>query len=205
MTPPSEPRLAPLPFAEWDDDARSVLLPHLRRPEVYLSGAADAPPMPVVLELLARNLALSDAWLPFTDMLAGADATLAPEHRELVILRVAWRAHSGYEWTQHVRSGRGAGLTEAQIDAIGHGAAAEGWTPLERALLRAVDEMIDRFAVGEETWATLAASFDGAQMLELLFLIGGYVCLAYVLNSVGLQPDLPTGADPGGPMREPEA
>ena len=76
MTPPSEPRLAPLPFAEWDDDARSVLLPHLRRPEVYLSGAADAPPMPVVLELLAGNLALSGAWLPFTDMLAGGDATL---------------------------------------------------------------------------------------------------------------------------------
>ena len=43
---------------------------------------------------------------------------------------------------------------------------------LERALLRAVDEMIDGFAVGEETWATLAASFDGAQMLELLFVIG---------------------------------
>jgi len=199
MTPPSEPRLAPLPFAEWDDDARSVLLPHLRRPEVYLSGAADAPPMPVVLELLARNLALSGAWLPFTDMLAGSDATLRPEHRELVILRVAWRTHSGYEWTQHVRSGRETGLTEAQIDAIGQGAAAETWTPLERALLRAVDEMIDGFTVGEETWATLAASFDGAQMLELLFVIGGYVCLAYVLNSVGLQPDLPTGRDPGRP------
>jgi len=205
MTPPSEPRLAPLPFAEWDDDARSVLLPHLRRPEVYLSGAADAPPMPVVLELLARNLALSGAWLPFTDMLAGGDATLRPEHRELVILRVARRTHSGYEWTQHVRSGRETGLTEAQIDAIGQGAAAEGWTPLERALLTAVDEMIDGFAVGEETWATLAASFDGAQMLELLFVIGGYVCLAYVLNSVGLQPDLPTGPDPGSPTREPDA
>jgi 4-carboxymuconolactone decarboxylase len=198
MTPP-EPRLAPLPFAEWDDAARSVLLPHLRRPQVYLSGAADAPPMPVVLELLARNLAVSGAWLPFTDMLAGADATLAPEHRELVILRVAWRAHSGYEWTQHVRSGRETGLTEAQIEAIGHGVTAEGWTPIERALLRAVDETIDHFAVSEETWAMLAASFDGAQMLELLFLIGGYVCLAYVLNSVGLQPDLPTGADPGKP------
>ena len=114
-----------------------------------------------------------------------------------MILRVAWRTHSGYEWTQHVRSGRETGLTEAQIDAIGQGAAAEVWTPLERALLRAVDEMIDGFAVGEETWATLAASFDGAQMLELLFVIGGYVCLAYVLNSVGLQPDLPTGRTPG--------
>ena len=199
MTPPSAPRLPPLPFAAWDDHVRSVLLPHLRRPEVYLSDAPGAPPMPIVLELLARNLPLSDAWLPFTAMLAGGDATLQPEHRELVILRVAWRTHSGYEWAQHVRSGRETGLTEAQIEAIGHGAAAEAWTPLQRALLRAVDEMIDGFAVGEETWRTLTASFDSAQMLELLFVIGGYVCLAYVLNSVGLQPDLPTDPDAGSP------
>ena len=76
MTPPSEPRLVPLPFAGVGRPPRAVLLPHLRRPEVYLSGAADAPPMPVVLELLARNLPLSGAWLPFTDMLTGSDATL---------------------------------------------------------------------------------------------------------------------------------
>ncbi len=201
MTPPTEPRLAPLPFAEWDDEARSVLLPHLRRPELYLSGAPEAPPMPIVLELLAQNLPLSGAWLPFTDMLAGGDATLKPEHRELVILRVAWQARSGYEWTQHVRSGRETGLTDAQIDAIGQGAAAAVWTPLERALLRAVDEMIEGFAVGEETWGTLAASFDSAQMLELLFVIGGYVCLACVLNSVGLQPGLPGGPE----IRKPDA
>ena len=120
-----------------------------------------------------------------------------------MILRVAWRAHSGYEWTQHVAGGgRETGLTETQIDAIGQGAAAETWTPLEGALLRAVDEMIDGSAVGEETWGTLAASFDGAQMLELLFVIGGYVCLAYVLNSVGLQPDLP---GPGPETRKPDA
>jgi len=197
MTPPSEPRLAPVPFADWDEHARSVLLPHLRRPERYLSGAPDAPPIPIVLELFAHHLPLSDAWLPFTDMLAGADAKLRPEHRELLVLRVAWRTHSGYEWTQHVRSGRESGLTHAQIDAIGHGPDAELWTPLERTLLSAVDEVIDGFAVGEDTWRALVASFDSAEVLELLFVIGSYVCLAYVLNSIGLQPELPTDPDPG--------
>ena len=53
MTTPPEPRLAPLPFAEWDDTTRTVLLQYLRRPELYLSGAPDAPPMPIVLEMFA--------------------------------------------------------------------------------------------------------------------------------------------------------
>ena len=72
------------------------------------------------------------------------------------------------------------------------------WTPLERTLLTAVDEMIDDHAVGDATWAGLAASFGPAEMLELLFLVGGYLCLAGVLNSIGLQgglPAAPQGAD----------
>lgn len=198
MTPLPAPRLDPLPFAEWDDEARSVLLPHLRRPELYLSGAPDAPPMPIVLELFARHLPLSGAWLPFTEMLAGAEATLTPAHRELLILRVAWRTRSGYEWHQHVRSGREVGLTDAQVDAIREGSTAEVWTATERALLAAVDEMIEHNAVGEETWRSLAASFDSAQILELLFVVGGYVCLAYVLNSIGLQAEMPAGPASGG-------
>jgi len=184
---PQELRLVPLAFAEWDAETREVLLAHLRRPELYLSGAPDAPPMPVVLELFARHLPLSASWLPFTAMLAGADSRLAPDHRELAILRVAWRTRSGYEWTQHRRMGGEAGLSEAQLEAVVTGPGSEVWTPVERAIVAAVDEMVDRFAVGEETWAVLVAEFDDAQLFELLFLIGGYQCLATVLNSVGLQ------------------
>ena len=107
-----EPRLAPLPFAEWDETTRTTLLQFLRRPEVYLSGDPDAPPMPIVLEMFAHHLALSASWLPFTEMLAGPDAKLSAEHRELLILRVSWRTRSGYEWAQHSRMGADAGLQQ---------------------------------------------------------------------------------------------
>jgi alkylhydroperoxidase family enzyme len=115
----------------------------------------------------------------------------------LVILRVASRARSGYEWSQHSRMGRDAGLTEGQIDAVTEGPAAAVWTSLERTLLSAVDDMIDDRAVGDTTWVELAAHFEPAAILELLFLIGGYLCLAAVLNSIGLQGALPDAA--GGP------
>jgi 4-carboxymuconolactone decarboxylase len=191
MTSPHEPRLAPLPFAEWDDNTRTVLLQYLRRPELYLSGAPDAPPMPVVLEILARHVPLSDSWLPFTEMLAGGEATLSAEHRELLILRVAWRTRSGYEWAQHSRMGADAGLTRPKFDAIPQGPPAAVWTPLERTLLTAVDEMVDEHCVSDETWGGLVTSFAPAQILELLFVVGGYLCLAAVLNSLGLQAAMP--------------
>jgi alkylhydroperoxidase family enzyme len=201
MTLPEEPRLAPLPFAEWDEETRASLLQYLRRPELYLSGTPDAPPMPIVLEMFAHHVPLSVSWLPFTEMLAGKDAKLSAEHRELLILRVAWRTRSGYEWAQHSRMGVDSGLTATQVDAVPQGAAADVWTPLQRVMLTAVDEMLDQHAVGEETWAGLAAHFGPAELFELLFVIGGYLCLATVLNSIGLQssvPSMPPG-DPGDP------
>jgi 4-carboxymuconolactone decarboxylase len=192
MPSPDHRRLAPVPFAEWDDETRTTLLQFLRRPERYLSGEPDAPPMPIVLEMFALHLPLSASWLPFTEMLASDDALLSAQHRELLILRVAWRTRSGYEWSQHSRMGGDAGLTDQQIDAVVEGPGAAVWTPLERALLTAVDEMIDEHGVGDATWAALAAHFEPAVLFELLFLIGGYLCLAGVLNSIGLQ-----GSPPG--------
>ena len=54
-----------------------------------------------------------------------------------------------------------------------------------------VDEMADDFAISEKSWDELAASFDEPQLFELLFVVGGYVCLAGVLNSLGLRGEIP--------------
>ena len=98
----------------------------------------------------------------------------------------------GYEWVQHGRMGAEAGLTGPQLEAVAEGPAAAVWTPLERTLLTAVDEIIDDHSVGDATWAALASHFEPAEMFELLFVVGGYLCLAGVLNSIGLQAGLPT-------------
>ena len=66
----------------------------------------------------------------------------------------------------------------------------------EHALLAAADEVVDTSVVGDETWRALAASFGPDQLLEILFVIGGYLCMAAVLNTVGLQADPPPAPDP---------
>jgi 4-carboxymuconolactone decarboxylase len=203
MSTPGQPRPAPVPFAEWDDDTRAVLLQHLRRPELYLSGAPDAPPMPPVLEIFAHHLALADSWMRFTGMLAGAESVLEPADRELLILRVAWCTRSGYEWVQHARMGVEAGLTTEQVDLVPRWQSSVAWTPRERSLLRATDDVLERSVVSEDTLEQLGAHFDAAQILEILFVIGGYQCLAAVLNSVGLQADLPPdSADTDSPAAQ---
>ena len=54
--------------------------------------------------------------------------------------------------------------------------------------------MIDDHSVGDATWADLESHFGPAEMLELLFVVGGYLCLAAVLNSIGLPGGLPVRA-----------
>jgi alkylhydroperoxidase family enzyme len=196
MTTAPGSRLSPVPFAEWDEGTRTAMLSHLRRAERYLSGTPDAPPMPVVLELFAHHVPVTDTFMAFTDALAADASTLEPKVRELAILRVAWRTGSGYEWDQHRRMGGEVGLTEEQLAAVSGGADSAVWSEPERAVLRAVDEMIDAFAIGQETWDALAASFDPAQLLELVFVAGGYLCLAAVLNSIGLRGGSPGEAPP---------
>jgi 4-carboxymuconolactone decarboxylase len=194
-TPPPETRLAPLPFAEWDQSTRAALLAHLRRPELYLSGGPDATPMPLVMELFAHHVPVGESFMNFTDTFVSDDSTLEPRLRELLILRVAWRTSSGYEWNQHHRMGGDEGLSPAQLAAVPNGSADPIWTGAERALLAAVDEIIDHFEVTDQTWAVLAESFSPSQLFELLFVVGGYLALAAVLNSIGLRGEITAGKE----------
>lgn len=181
-------RLPPLPYQQWTDDAKAVLPTFLRRPELYAGPGAR--PMPNALGLLANNVGLGQGWLAFNGVLA-TEATVDLRLREIVILRVAWRTRSAYEWAQHTRIGSQAGLTTEQLHAIADGPVATLWTPVERTLLAAVDEMVDNHGVTDETWAELAAHFSREQLLEVIFVAGTYLCFAVVCNSAGLAPDLP--------------
>ena len=180
--------MAPLPLVEWSDEQREALRGNLRRADKYLSGAPDAPPLPAILGLLARHPGIGAPWLAFSATLLDA-GVLDPRDRELLVLRVGWRMRSRYEWAQHVAMGQAAGLTEDEIEAVPAGPASPIFDERDGALLHAVDELLDEHAVGDETWQRLREHFDDAELLEVLFVVGSYACLAMVLNSVGLAPD----------------
>lgn len=193
MTPAAAPRMRPLPIAEWAEEERELLRGNMARADRYLTGAADAPPVPSILGLFARHPRLSAPWLAFSGTLLD-DGTLDPRDRELLILRVGHRTGCRYQWAQHVGMARAAGLEPEQIAALRDGADTGTWSERDRDILLAADQLVDGHTIDDALWERLAGRFDERRLLELLFVVGSYVCLAMVLNSVGLEPS--NGSDP---------
>src|SRR5205823_3662505 len=107
--------------------------------------------------------------------------------RELLILRTGWRCRAEYEWGQHTLIGRGAGLSDDEIQRIKAGPDAPGWDPFDATLLRVVDELHDDGCISDATWAALAAHYDERQLIEAPMVVGHYHLVSFVLNSLGVQ------------------
>lgn len=200
------PRIGPVPREGWDDEVRAALVAGFGpdAAERLCSDDPDAPPLANVLATLVHHPALAGPWLAYNSVLLGSP-TLDPRLRELMVLRVAWRSRSRYEWVQHVKLALRLGVTTEEVDTIaGRGDAGE-WSPLEAAALAATDELLDGYRVTDATWAVLAAHLDERQLVELVFVVGTYSCLAMVFNSLGIEldadlddvpaPAMPDGAD----------
>jgi len=200
------PRIEPLTADKLDDEALDALrIGFPRAADRYLSDAADAPPLPTVLGLMLNHPKVAGPWFAYNNVLL-YDPAITARQRELAILRVAWLARGTYEWLQHVRLGQQAGITDAELEAIAAGPDAGSWSPFEADLLRAVDELMHDSRIGDNTWKRLSEHFDTRQMMELTFVVGTYLCLAFVFNSADLPLD--EGLDPGNipvPRREASA
>jgi 4-carboxymuconolactone decarboxylase len=175
------PRLPPLPPERWDDDDVVTAL------RVGLGGAPPHP-MPNVLATMLHHPRLAAPFLAYNSVLLRKPAIEA-RLRELMILRVAWRTGSTYEWLQHVRLAQRYGLTPDEIAAVGTRVSAGDWTPLEADLLAATDQLLDAYCVDDATWARLAEHLDERQLVEVVFVVGTYTCLAMAFRSFGLQLD----------------
>jgi 4-carboxymuconolactone decarboxylase len=196
------PRLAPVPREQWDDAVIGALRHAFPSGTVdrFLSTGDDAVVVPEAITTMLHHPELAGKWLAFNNVLLWAPS-LDDRLRELMVLRVAWRTRSNYEWIQHVRLAGRFGLTSEEVDAVAGvaGATAIAWTPLEAALLAATDQLLDTYRIDTNTWAQLAEHLDERQLVEVVFVVGAYTCLAMAFKSFGLQLD----ADPAISLPEP--
>ena len=171
----STPRVPPLPVEDLDPEIRERL--------------GDGPVLNI-FRTLAQHPKLMKRWLVFGNHVLGR-SSLPARQRELVILRIGWLCRSPYEWGQHVRIALGSGLSQAEIDRIplGPDAANSEWSELERALLRATDELHADAFISNATWAVLSAHLDTHQLMDLIFTVGQYNLVSMALNSLGVQPE----------------
>jgi alkylhydroperoxidase family enzyme len=186
-----EPRLAPLPREQWDDTAaRAALEAGFGRQvaDHFLATGPDAPAVPNVVATLLHHPALAGPWLAFNRVLL-FEPTLTARQRELMVLRVAWRTRSTYEWLQHVRMAERAGISAEEVGAIARGDHVGTFSPLDSDLLAATDQLVDGYRIDDPTWARLTDQLDERQLTEVVFVVGAYTCLAMAFKSFGLQLD----------------
>jgi AhpD family alkylhydroperoxidase len=168
-------------------DALAALHPSsLRQP--LPASRADGPKALNLLGTFARHPDLTRAYHTFVGHLLFA-STLAPRDRELLVLRVAAVRGADYEWAQHAVIAADVGLTEEELARVAAGPEADGWTDHDRALLRAVDQLVADARIDDVTWADLAGTLDDQQLLDLIFTVGCYETLAMVLRSVDVELD----------------
>jgi alkylhydroperoxidase family enzyme len=141
-----------------------------------------------VLASLAHHPNLARAYMVFNGYVL-LDSTLTTRQVEILALRVAVRRQAPYLWAQHLFAGRDAGLTDEEMARVAFGPKAPFLVTLERALLCAVDELVDGGVLSEETWAALAAELDTRQLLDVVFAVGCYETIAWFMNSLELEPD----------------
>jgi 4-carboxymuconolactone decarboxylase len=114
--------------------------------------------------------------------------TLPLQSRELMILRIAARSGAAYEWDQHVRIARRAGLTD---DEILRGATGR-WDDLDevdQVLLETTDSLLDHRGVDDDLWLRLRAHLTVQQIIDVLYTVGQYLTIATVINTLGVRPE----------------
>lgn len=172
---PAEPRLAPLGPAQRTEEQRQLL------------SAVPGDDVPNLFSTVVRHPALYRTWLPFCMRLL-THSVFPPRERELLIIRTASLCASAYELEHHVGLGVEAGLTGPELASLtGEGPA--DWTPRERLLVAAVDELHTHHKIGDATWRGLSAVLTTEQLIELPMLVGHYILLAGTLRSLGVPLD----------------
>lgn len=171
------PRIPPVKKADWTDAQRELLTPYESGNRLYN-----------VYTTMANYPDLMRDWIVFASHVLRRNS-LPERDREILILRIGWLCQSEYEWAQHVRLGRGVGLTDEDIQNIMAGPSARGLSKNDRLLLQATDELHEDAFISDETWNALSDIYDTKQMMDLVFTVGEYNLVSMALNSFGVQLD----------------
>jgi 4-carboxymuconolactone decarboxylase len=168
-----EGRLGPVPPSQWTEQQREVM-GDLIRPD----GSA-----PNIIATFVRHPQLCQAWITYSRTLL-RQGLLSDRIREIIILRIAWRTNSVYEWRQHAWR-----IDDETLDRLSGSSDAEFWSAPERDLLHCVDEFCESEFIEEANWSSLARHFDDQELLEVVFLCATYRALSSMLNILGVEPD----------------
>jgi AhpD family alkylhydroperoxidase len=147
-----------------------------------------------VLRMMAHAESVFHSWRDYTDELLRR-LELDPVLRELAILEIAHLRKCEYQWVHHVALARAVGAGAEQIAAIEEGREDDAsLTETHREVLAFAREVVLDGSAGEQTVAALSARLGPRQVVELLLVVGHWTAICALIETLGLQPDLPAMA-----------
>jgi alkylhydroperoxidase family enzyme len=120
-----------------------------------------------------------------------ASCGLDTRTREIAILRCAIVRHSMYEWHQHVRIGRAAGVTDAQINALHHWHNSDLFSPPEKAMLGYLDALAETDHPSQQVFDELTRHFPVGTVVGITILGAFYFMTAKFLGAMEVEPETP--------------
>jgi len=134
---------------------------------------------------LANHPKLVAAWTEFSKMLRH-DTRTPRALRELVILRGGQIMRSEYEWAQHLKMARAAGVRESQIAALASWRTSNEFDPREKAAL-AIAEDVTHGKMSDETYRLAMQHFDHHDYVELCSVAAFYAMVGRMLDAMGIE------------------
>ena len=112
------------------------------------------------------------------------DSPLDPRLRELAIVQVGYVTRAEYEYAHHIEIARGVGVTDDDIRAVAleTAGATSALGTIERAVLSAAREIVDRPKISDETFAILSEHLDEQCIVDLVLAISFYCAVVRVLG-----------------------
>ena len=174
-----QPRILPLPASAMTEEAKGIIS------QLRLSaGKPDTSDLPEFYGIMLRHPDLFRAYFELARRYF--QTKLSARDREMAILRTGWLLRAPFQWGAHTGAAKQAGMTAAEIERVTHGSSAAGWNEHDRAILRAVEELIANAMIADETWAALARDLSDQQLIELPLLVGHFQGVANLQNSLRL-------------------
>ena len=136
--------------------------------------------------VLAHSPEICRAFIRFGNRLLFKGA-VPPPLRELTILLVSERTDANYERSKHREIALGAGVPQAQIDAVKSWFDTDLFDEKERAVLQYADEVIRDVRAKPESFDALKQHFNDEAIVELTTVIGFYCMVSRILENLQVE------------------
>ena len=150
--------------------------------------------VPRLYRMLGTSPAMLEAWVSMAWPLRSEPVT-DRGLRELLIMRTALLTRSSFEWQAHWPAAVRAGVSGAQLEALGDWEDSPEFSASERAALACTDEIVLGGGATPESVAGLRENFEAGECIELILTACFYVCVSATLQSLAIEADPEAAGD----------